>query len=196
MAAFRKNTGLLKPPPRDWRGLNPGGAGGRIMRGIDNTRRLWLGRVMQRITFATALAVFSLAGSVPIHAEDESFYYKTDGFSRELLKPWVKVEAQSHYAGIYHFESGDAGGLLVVNVLLKPGKEDTKDLLLDAVKIGPASILDKKPVKTFADFTIGKDGVARIDGKEVMRACTFVHPESKKELRGFLIGSEFFGEEG
>jgi hypothetical protein len=82
-----------------------------------------------------------------------------------------------------------------VNVHMKPGKEETKDLLLDAVKIGPSSVFEKKPVRTFEDFTIGKDGIARIGGKEVMRACTFIHPHSKKKLRGFLIGSEFFSEE-
>jgi hypothetical protein len=154
-----------------------------------------MNRAITTISFCIAFAALAHAGSIPPGAEDSSFHYKTDGLPREILKPWVKVGAQSHYAGIYHFESGDAGGVLIVSVHMRLGKEDAKDLLLDAVKIGPASILDKKPVETFEDFTVGKDGIVRINGKDEMRACTFVHPGSKKEVRGFLIGNEFFSAE-
>lgn len=143
-----------------------------------------------RITLLSLFFIMTSAGPLP--AEEAEFYFKTESFDQGLLKPWVKVDSQAAYQGDHVCEFGDGGGKLVINAHLKTVGEAKPKLLLDAIVIGPASILDKKAVRVIEDVEVDSSGVVRSGGKEVMKACFFIHPETKKEIRGFLIDGNFF----
>lgn len=147
---------------------------------------------MNKLTIAILAALFWLIGSAPVRAQEGTFYHGNEAFSSTLLRPWVEKESQAGYAGLYLNEFKHGNGRLIVDVHVKNG---TNHLLLDAVKIGPGDALGKKPVRIFEDFFVREDGGVHIGGKEVMKACTFVHPKSKRKLRGFLMNAAFFSRE-
>lgn len=145
-------------------------------------------------TFRIALLTLSFLAAAPgsLPAKEAEFYFYTESLDQSILKPWVKVDSQASYQGEYDHEFGDGGGKLIINAHLKSIGGGKQQLVLDAVVIGPASILEKKPVKVVEDVEVDSSGVVRSGGKEVMKACSFTHPETKKEIRGFLIGEYFF----
>lgn len=145
---------------------------------------------LSRVHLSALISLLALAGCVA--AEEPQFHFRTLSFDQSLLKPWVKLPTQSHYQGDYFFESGDGGGQLVINAHVKSQGGPEEKILLDAVIIGPAGIFDKRPVKVIEDVFVQPSGEARSGGKVVMKACKFTHPETKKEIRGFLIGGDFY----
>ena len=150
---------------------------------------------MNKIVLAIALFVFGLLGIGPANAQAARFSYKGESLPGSILRPWIEPKSQADYAGHYRFESPRYTGELLVNSYLRNGSAIPKDFILDAVKIGPAMNFEKKPVKTFEGFFVGEGGEVRVGGKDVMRACYFVHPKSQKRVQGFLVGGAFFGKE-
>lgn len=145
-----------------------------------------------RLCLISSISALVLGLSGAVRAEEPQFSFYTESYDQSLLKPWVKLPAQSHYQGSYFCEFGDGGGQLVINAHVKSTGGPEEKILLDAVIMGPASILEKKRIRVIEDVFVEPSGEVRSGGKVVMKACTFIHPETKKEIRGFLIGTDFF----
>ena len=150
---------------------------------------------MNKIAVILVFAVLWFSGVGAARAQEGRFSYKGEALPKSILRPWIEERSQAGYAGRYRFEAARQKGDLMVNAYLKNGSNIPGDFVLDAVRIGPAREMQKKAVKTSESFYVRGDGWVRIGDTDLMRACLFVHPKTKEQVRGFLISGAFFGKE-
>ncbi len=119
---------------------------------------------------------------------EADFGYHTIDYPSSLLREWTPKQPFD-LRGRYSAEYGDSGG--AVEIIGYPIQDDeASPIRYSIIIVGPASVATKPKITVAEDLKL-VGSVLRFGGHEI-KLREFIHPETKKTIRGLVLDDLFY----